>query len=86
MNAEIIAVGTEILLGDITNTHARYLARELAALGINLLHQSVVGDNGKRLSAALEEALERSDLVILTGGLGPTNDDLTKETVCRSWE
>ena len=83
MNAEIIAVGTEILLGDITNTHARYLARELAALGINLLHQSVVGDNGKRLSAALEEALERSDLVILTGGLGPTNDDLTKETVCR---
>ncbi len=82
MNAEIIAVGTEILLGDITNTHARYLAQKLAALGIDLLHQSVVGDNRERLTAALQEALQRSDIVILTGGLGPTNDDLTKETAC----
>lgn len=82
MNAEIIAVGTEILLGDITNTHARYLAKGLAALGINLLHQSVVGDNHDRLGLVLQNALKRSDIVILTGGLGPTNDDITKETVC----
>lgn len=83
MNAEIIAVGTEILLGDITNTHARYLARELAALGIGLRRQSVVGDNEQRLADELRQALQRCDMVILTGGLGPTNDDLTKETACR---
>ena len=81
MNAEIIAVGTEILLGDITNTHARYLAKGLATLGINLLHQSVVGDNHGRLTVVLKEALERSDIIVLTGGLGPTNNDITKETV-----
>ncbi len=82
MDAEIIAVGTEILLGDITNTHARYLAKGFAALGINLLHQSVVGDNRERLGDVFQRAMQRSDIILLTGGLGPTNDDITKETVC----
>jgi nicotinamide-nucleotide amidase len=81
MNGEIICVGTELLLGDIVNTNAQYLSRELAALGINLFHQTVVGDNPARLKEAVGEALGRSDLVLLTGGLGPTGDDLTKETV-----
>ena len=78
--AEILSVGTELLLGDIVNTDAAFLARELAALGIPCYHQSVVGDNPGRLRGALELALGRSDLIILTGGLGPTCDDLTKET------
>lgn len=82
MNAEIIAVGTEILLGDIMNTHAQFLAKELAALGFDLHFQSVVGDNRERLVSSLKESLDRSDIVVLTGGLGPTNDDLTKETAC----
>jgi len=83
MKAEIIAVGTEILLGDIVNTNAQYLSQELAKLGIEVFRQEVVGDNENRLLEVLEEALKRSDLVITTGGLGPTQDDLTKETVCK---
>ncbi len=78
--SEIMSVGTELLLGDIINTDAAFLARELAALGIPCYYQSVVGDNPARLRASLELALSRSDLIILTGGLGPTADDLTKET------
>ncbi len=78
--SEIISVGTELLLGDIINTDAAFLARELAALGIPCYYQSVVGDNPARLRTTLETALSRSDLIILTGGLGPTADDLTKET------
>ncbi len=78
--SEIISVGTELLLGDIINTDAAFLARELAALGIPCYYQSVVGDNPARLRTTLEHALSRSDLIILTGGLGPTADDLTKET------
>ncbi|MBE7030312.1 MAG: competence/damage-inducible protein A [Ruminococcaceae bacterium] len=81
MNAEIIAVGTELLLGQIVNTNARFLARELANLAIGVYRQTVVGDNPERLTHALQEAFSRADLVILTGGLGPTKDDLTKETV-----
>ena len=77
---EIISVGTELLLGDIINTDAAFLARELAALGIPCYYQSVVGDNPARLRTTLETALSRSDLIVLTGGLGPTADDLTKET------
>ena len=80
MNAEIIAVGTELLLGDIVNTNAQFLAKELAGLGINVYYQSVVGDNPQRLRQTLEIAFSHSDLVITTGGLGPTMDDLTKET------
>lgn len=79
MNAEIMAVGTELLLGDIVNTNAQYLAKELALLGIGIYRQTTVGDNEDRLKKALDEALKESDIVITTGGLGPTPDDLTKE-------
>lgn len=79
MKAEIIAVGTEILLGDIVNTNAQYLSKSLAEIGITVYYQSVVGDNPKRLKRTYELAFSRSDLVITTGGLGPTGDDLTKE-------
>ena len=81
MTAEIIAVGTELLLGDILNTNAQYLSRELADLGITVLHQHVIGDNAGRLAQLVEEAKSRSDLLVFSGGLGPTADDLTKETV-----
>ena len=81
MNAELISVGTELLLGEILNTNAQYLATELAKLGISVYYQTTVGDNPTRLTDAVRIALNRSDLVVLTGGLGPTADDLTKETV-----
>lgn len=81
MKAEILAVGTEILLGDIINTDAQYVSKRLADLGIEVFFQGVVGDNPGRLKKALELAFTRADLVITTGGLGPTKDDLTKETV-----
>ena len=81
MKAEIIAVGTEILLGHIVNTNTSYLSRSLAGLGIDVYHQSAVGDNPARLSAMLIRALNRSDIVITTGGLGPTVDDITLETI-----
>ena len=83
MKGEIICVGTELLLGDILNTNARFLARELAALGITVHHQWVVGDNEGRLAELVRQAMERSDLLVFSGGLGPTADDLTKETVAR---
>lgn len=83
MKAEILAVGTELLLGDILNTNAQYLAKELAALGIEVYYQTVVGDNPKRLEETLYHAFSRADLVITTGGLGPTEDDLTKETAAK---
>lgn len=79
MEAEILCVGTEILLGDILNTNAQYLSRRLAELGINVFYQTVVGDNPKRLKEAYKLAFNRADIVICTGGLGPTKDDLTKE-------
>lgn len=81
MKCELISVGTEILLGDILNTNACFLSKELAALGISLMYQTTVGDNEDRLKACLDNAFSRADTVILTGGLGPTPDDLTKE-VC----
>lgn len=84
MKAEIITVGTEILLGDILNTNCRYLSRELAAMGIEMYYQITVGDNEQRLLKTLEESLNRSDIVICTGGLGPTEDDITKE-VCAKY-
>ncbi|GEA26470.1 putative competence-damage inducible protein [Microcystis aeruginosa NIES-4325] len=81
MAAEIICVGTELLLGDIVNTNAQYLALELAKLGIPHYYQTVVGDNVERLKKAIAIALERSSILIFTGGLGPTPDDLTTETI-----
>ena len=80
-SAEILCVGTELLLGDIINTNASFLSRKLAALGIPVYRQGVVGDNPARLKQALTQAFERAELVIMSGGLGPTFDDLTKETV-----
>lgn len=79
--AEIISVGTEILLGQIVDTNSAYLARQLALLGINLFRKTVVGDNAERIKEAAKEALKRADILILTGGLGPTQDDLTKEAI-----
>ncbi len=81
MNAEILCVGTELLIGDIVNTNSAFLSRALAEMGINVFYHSVVGDNDERLKKSLTLALERSDVVIMTGGLGPTYDDMTKETV-----
>lgn len=81
MTVELISVGTELLMGNILNGNAQYLAAKCAQLGFNLYHQVTVGDNYGRLRQAVESALNRADLVILTGGLGPTEDDLTKE-VC----
>lgn len=79
MKAEILAVGTEILLGDIVNTNSHYISQRLADLGISVYYQTVVGDNEERLYDAYKLAFERADIVIATGGLGPTKDDLTKE-------
>ena len=83
MTVEIICVGTEILLGNIVNTNAAYLAEKCAGLGLSCYYQSVVGDNEERLTQALTSAMERSDIVILSGGLGPTEDDLTKEVAAK---
>ncbi len=81
MIAEIVCVGTELLLGDIVNTNAQFLAQELAHLGIEVHYQTVVGDNPQRIKNALDIAFSRADTIITTGGLGPTKDDLTKEVV-----
>ena len=79
--AEILCTGEELLLGDIVNTNAAFLSAELTHLGVSVYHHSVVGDDSARLKAAVNEGLSRSDIVIVSGGLGPTKDDLTKETV-----
>ena len=84
MNAELLSVGTELLLGEILNTDAKYLSEELSALGINVYYQTVVGDNRERLKNALDAALLRADIVITSGGLGPTPDDLTKEVIAEA--
>ncbi len=84
MNAEILCVGTELLMGQTLNTDARYLAQKLSELGINLYYQTTVGDNPRRLKEEFLRAWSRSDLVIATGGLGPTEDDLTKETIAEA--
>ncbi|HWO73855.1 MAG TPA: competence/damage-inducible protein A [Dehalococcoidia bacterium] len=81
MNAEIISIGTEILLGEIVDTNSAYIAERLPALGIDVYYKHVVGDNLGRLTEVIARALERADLVITTGGLGPTEDDLTREAI-----
>ena len=83
--AEIIAVGTEILLGNIANTNAQEISETLSALGINVFWHTVVGDNPQRLRQALDIARRRADILITTGGLGPTYDDLTKQTICEAF-
>ena len=84
MRAEIVSVGSELLLGQIVDTNAAFIARQLAALGLDLFHKTTVGDNLDRVAAALEGALGRAQVVITTGGLGPTEDDVTREAVSRA--
>ncbi|MDO4853521.1 MAG: competence/damage-inducible protein A [Clostridia bacterium] len=84
MIAELICVGTELLMGQVTNTNAKYIAEQLAPTGIDMYHQIVVGDNPQRLTEAVKTAFSRADIVIFSGGLGPTDDDLTKETVAET--
>lgn len=86
MKAEIIAVGTEILTGQIVNTNAQYLSEKFAEVGVDVYFQTAIGDNRKRLLSVLEIAKHRSDLVVLCGGLGPTEDDLTKQTLAEFLE
>jgi len=83
MKAEIISIGTEHLLGQIVDTNAPYIAQKLALLGIDVFRKTTVGDNQERIAKVLKESLERVDLIIITGGLGPTEDDLTKEAVSK---
>ena len=83
--AELIAVGTELLLGNIANTDAQMLSKGLSALGINVYYHTVVGDNPQRLKAAVEIAKSRADIIITTGGLGPTCDDLTKNVLAEAF-
>ena len=84
--AELLCVGTELLLGDIVNTNAAYLARRLAALGIFVYREATVGDNEERLLRAFSDGIEKSDLLLVTGGLGPTCDDITRETLARLFD
>src|SRR5512143_618105 len=81
MKAEIIASGTELLLGEISDSNTAFLATQLATLGIDLYYASIVGDNFERFSGVLSQALERCDLVLITGGLGPTQGDITREVI-----
>ena len=85
MNAEILSVGTELLLGNIVNTDARDISVMLSELGINVFWHSVVGDNPERLTDAVALARSRADLIITTGGLGPTCDDLTKQVLAKAF-
>lgn len=83
MTVELICVGTELLLGNIVNTNAAFISEKCALLGLSMYYQSVVGDNPQRLEEMVKTAMKRSDIIILSGGLGPTQDDLTKETVAK---
>ena len=85
-NTEIISVGTELLLGHVTNTDARDVSEVLASIGINVLYHTVVGDNPERLRNCVEIAKQRADIIITTGGLGPTCDDLTKEILAQAFD
>ena len=86
MKASLLSIGTELLMGEITNTNAVYLSRELKALGIDVLYHYTVGDNHVRLAEMIRESFTDCDLVLTTGGLGPTQDDMTKELVCEFFE
>ena len=82
--AEIIAIGTELLLGETTDTNTRFIARVLRGLGIDLFRAQTIGDNTERIAEAVRQALERADIVITTGGLGPTVDDPTRQAIAES--
>lgn len=83
MNSEIIAVGTELLHGDILNTNAQYISKKMATIGVDVHYHTVVGDNATRLEKVFATALDRADILIVTGGLGPTKDDITKEVLAK---
>ena len=82
---EILSIGTELLLGNIVNTNARWIAEQLSALGLNHFRQTTIGDNSERLSLLIKEISKRSSLLITTGGLGPTPDDLTTESIAKAF-
>lgn len=84
MKAEILAVGTELILGDVVDTNSAYIAKKLTEYGVNIFYQSTVGDNYGRIVSSIKQALSRSNLVIITGGLGPTDDDLTREAIAEA--
>ena len=84
MKCEIINVGTELLLGDILNTNAQFLSQEISKLGFDMYFQTIIGDNHDRLFKQIKDSITRSDILIITGGLGPTDDDITKETVAEA--
>ena len=84
MRAEVVGVGTELLLGQIANTNARWISERLAAVGVDVLHHQAVGDNIPRIVDVLRVALDRADVVLVTGGLGPTEDDLTRDAIARA--
>ena len=84
MNATVLSIGTELLFGQIVNTNAAYISQKLQLLGINVMYHYTVGDNPQRVKETLQRALEQTDLIISTGGLGPTQDDLTKEIICET--
>lgn len=86
MKCEIVAVGTELILGDIVNTNAQYISKKMAELGYDVHYHISVGDNIDRIAAVIKYSLERTDMIITSGGLGPTDDDLTKEAVCKALE
>ncbi|MDD3014703.1 MAG: molybdopterin-binding protein, partial [Candidatus Gastranaerophilales bacterium] len=81
MTAEILCIGTELLLGETVNTNASYISKKLASIGISCFYQTTVGDNSERIKAALDIALNRSNIIIVTGGLGPTGDDITVKSI-----
>ena len=82
-SAEIVAIGSELLLGQIVDTNSAWMAKRLTNLGVNLFHTSVVGDNPKRMAEVIDRALDRADIVICGGGLGPTQDDITREVIAK---
>ena len=84
MKAEIVTIGTELLLGQIVDTNAAYLAQQLAAIGVDLYYKTTVGDNVARIAGVIRQALQRSDVVITSGGLGPTVDDMTREAIAQA--
>ena len=86
MQSEILCVGSELLLGQIVDTNAAYIGTQLARYGINLRRKQTVGDNLERIIRAIRSALERADVLIITGGLGPTTDDLTREAIAKAFD
>ena len=83
INAEIITIGDEILYGEITDTNSRFISSKLSETGINIIRQTSIGDNKKEILNALAEAENRADIIIITGGLGPTKDDITRKVLCQ---